>query len=89
MGFKDMYPTKIYEDNQACIKIAEEPRDHRKMKHVDVRYNFIREAIIDGKIKVEYYSSNEQVADIMTKGLGKTLFVKHRNSLNLLSSKFI
>lgn len=84
MGFKEIYPTTIYEDNQACIKIAEEPRDHRKMKHVDVRYKFIREAISNGKIKVEYMPTGEQIADIMTKRLGKTLLEKHRNGLNLV-----
>ncbi|XP_055922701.1 uncharacterized protein LOC129953476, partial [Eupeodes corollae] len=38
-------PTTIFEDNQACIKVAEESRDHKRMKHIDVKYNFIRESI--------------------------------------------
>lgn len=83
MGFNDVYPTTIYEDNQSCIQIAGEDRERRKMKHVDVRYNFIRQEISNGRINVKYLATNEQTADIMTKGLGKTLFIKHRNNLNL------
>lgn len=77
-------PVTIFEDNTSCIKIAEAPRDHRKMKHVDVKYNFIRDEIVAKTIKVEYLQSSEQTADIMTKPLGKTAFQKHRGNLNLI-----
>jgi hypothetical protein len=77
-------PIPIFEDNQSCIVIAEEPREHRRMKHINIKYNFIREAIINNEVKIEYKASNEQVADIMTKGLGRNLFVKHRRDLSLV-----
>lgn len=76
-------PTTIFEDNQSCIKVAEEPREHKRMKHIDVKYNFIREAIANKEIILKYIPSNDQVADIMTKGLGRILFQKHRDNLNL------
>lgn len=75
--------TTIYEDNQSCIKVAEEPRDHRRMKHIDVKYNFIRESIANGDFKLKYIRTEEQLADIMTKGLNQKLFVKHRANLIL------
>lgn len=75
--------TTIFEDNQSCIKVAEEPREHKRMKHIDVKYCFIRQAIAEKKISLKYIPTNDQVADIMTKGLGRVLFQKHRDSLNL------
>lgn len=76
-------PTIMHEDNQSCIKVAEEPREHKRMKHIDVKYNFIRESVANKEIKLKYISTNDQIADIMTKGLGRILFQKHRENLNL------
>lgn len=67
-----------------CIKISCGTREHKRMKHMDVKDCFIREAVSNGKVQVDYLQSSEQLADIMTKGLGKTLFFKHRDNLNLI-----
>jgi hypothetical protein len=52
IGYQQYQPMKIYEDNQACIHMAEEPREPKRMKHLDVRYNFIREVIEGGRIQM-------------------------------------
>lgn len=83
IGIEINQPISMFEDNQSCIKIAEEPREHKRMKHIDIKYCFIRDEIANGIIKVKYKPTSEQTADIMTKGLGTNLFVKHRNDLNL------
>ena len=44
------------------------------MKHIDLRYHFIREAVKDGKIKVDYILTEENVSDIFTKPLPKPKF---------------
>lgn len=76
--------TTIHEDNQSCIRIAGEPRENKRMKHIDVKYNFIRESIESGEFRLEYIPTGDLVADIMTKGLGRQLFERHRLSLNLI-----
>lgn len=76
-------PVVIFEDNQSCIKIADEPKERKRMKHLDIKYNFIREVIANGEVQLEFKPTNEQVADIMTKGLWRNLFIKHRVSLSL------
>lgn len=76
-------PTILYEDNQSCIRVAEEPREHKRMKHIDVKYNFIRDAIVTKCVDVRYTPSEMQLADIMTKPLGRNLFEKHRKNLSL------
>lgn len=76
-------PVKIFEDNQSCIRISEEPRDHRRMKHVDIKFHFIRECIQNKIIQPVYISTKEQVADIFTKGLPAGPFKHFREKLNL------
>lgn len=84
MGIQCTGPTTLYEDNQSCISIAEEPRKHQRMKHVNIKYNFIRDSIADREVTVEYIPSSDQTADIMTKSLGRILFQKHRENLGLM-----
>lgn len=83
LEMKFIEPTIIFEDNQSCILIAEEPRGHKRLKHIDVKYNFIREVISSGKIGIKYIPSKQQTADIMTKGLSTKIFVDLRKHLGL------
>ena len=66
----------VYEDNQACIKMAEGDGVTKRAKHIDVRYHVTREAIERGEIILEYISTEDQVADALTKNLGQVKFNK-------------
>jgi hypothetical protein len=83
LGVQVDHPVPLYEDNQSCIRIAEEPCDHKRMKHVDIRYNFLREKIQDGHFKVLYVPTTEQAADIFTKGLSRGPFEALRSKIGL------
>lgn len=76
--------TVIYEDNTSCKSIAEEPKENKRMKHIDIKYHFIRDEIEKGKFKLCYIQSSDQLADVMTKGLNRKWFVKHRANLDLI-----
>ena len=45
-----MAPTTIYKDNQGMIKLANNPINHPKMKHIAVCYHAIQEHIANSKI---------------------------------------
>ena len=71
-------PTVLYEDNQAAICIAKNPQSHGRSKHIEIKYHFIREEISKKNIEVKYCNTEDMVADMLTKGLGKEKFVKLR-----------
>ena len=71
-------PTVIREDNQAAIAIAQQPHSHSKMKHIDIRYHFVREKVQDNTIKLRYCPTNNMLADILTKGLTHDKFSRLR-----------
>ena len=50
-------------------------------KHIGVKYHFFKEYVCSGHIQIHKVTSNEQVADCMTKGLKKTLFKQTRKML--------
>lgn len=76
-------PITLYEDNQSCISIVSDVRDHKRVKHIDIRYNHIRDLVSQNKIKIEFISSENQLADIMTKGLVAVTFIRLRELLGL------
>ena len=45
-------PTTICEDNQGAIKIADNPINHPKTKHIAVRYHAIRDHISNGEVRL-------------------------------------
>jgi hypothetical protein len=59
----------ILVDNQGSLKLAENPEFHKRTKHIDIIYHFIRECINNNKLKVGYIPTKEQLADGFTKGL--------------------
>lgn len=59
----------IYNDNQSAQKLASNPIFHKRSKHIDVRYHFVRECVSNNLITIRYQQTNEMVADILTKSL--------------------
>ena len=71
---KDNRPLTIKADNQGVIALAKDNKFHSRTKHIDLRYHFIREAVEEGKIKMEYVPTSKNVADIFTKALPRPKF---------------
>ena len=75
--------TVIHEDNQGAIELSRNPKHHNRTKHIDVSYHFTRERISTKEIDVRYIPTGDNTADIMTKGLGRVAYEKHRDSLGV------
>ena len=58
-------------DNSAAVKLAQNPEFHRRTKHIDVKYFFVREKVVDRSIEICQISTEHQVADVMTKPLDR------------------
>jgi hypothetical protein len=68
---KSAVPTNLYSDNQSAIALAKNPVSHARAKHIDIRHHFIREAIQDQIVWVQYIPTAEMTADSLTKALGR------------------
>ncbi|KAM1541869.1 hypothetical protein ACFX15_011235 [Malus domestica] len=73
----------IYCDNKSAIAISANPVFHSRIKHLDTDYHFVREKVQQGDLQVHYLSTEDQTADILTKGLHSPLFLKHSFNLKL------
>lgn len=66
--------TVLSMNNQNAIKLIKNPEFHRKTKHIDIYYHFVRERHTLGDLSVKYVKSEEQLADFFTKALTKERF---------------
>lgn len=84
LNLKQSKPTVIYEDNQSAISFARNAQVQGRMKHIDIRYHFIQEKVIDGTIEIKYCSTDQMLADILTKGLSGTVFNRLRKMTGIV-----
>ena len=66
--------TVILCDNQICIKMTENLLFHDKSKHIEIQYFYIRNMVQKGAIKIQYVSTDEKVANVLTKPLSRVMF---------------
>ena len=67
-------PTTIFEDNQPCLHIANNPFVGEATKHMAVKYHYVRDMIQAHEIKVEYCPTSAMLADCLTKNLPRETF---------------
>lgn len=77
---------KIFEDNLSTIKAIKNP-DQKRLKHIDIKFNFIKQKVSEGLITLEYINTQNQVADIFTKPVKKSIFKFLINKLDLFIQK--
>jgi hypothetical protein len=74
-------------DNQSAISLIKNPVFHERSKHIDLRFHYIRECVEKGQILVEFTSTESQLADILTKPLGRVKFQEMRGRIGVAQIK--
>ena len=64
--------------------LVQNPVAHKRSKHIDIRYHYIREKFESNEIALEYVSTNLNIADLLTKSLGKEKHFKFCNMMKLM-----
>ena len=56
----------LFCDNKSAIKIANNPVQHSKTKHIEIRHHFLRDHVMKKDIDIIHVNTEEQLADIFT-----------------------
>ena len=83
LGFEQNRSTKIFEDNQAAIAIAKNPVQQGRTKHLGRRLAFVKDAIKNDQINLEYCPTEVMVADMLTKAINEAKFIQFRQGMGL------
>ena len=84
LGVTNTGPTLIYENKQGAISMAKNPVFHKRTKQVLIRFHFVREAVEQGTITLEYCRTDDMLADTFTKALARDQFEKLRAGIGLI-----
>ncbi|KYN11440.1 Copia protein [Trachymyrmex cornetzi] len=77
-------PVKVYKDNSGAIAIAKFGNLTKNSKYIEVHYHFVNECCEKGIIEIIKVESENNVADILTKALGRNKFEAFRQALRIL-----
>ena len=69
-------PTTIFCDNNATICLSQDPLHHERVKHIDIKYHYLREQAENKILKLQYINMNDNLADIFTKALEGSKFTR-------------
>lgn len=73
----------LYIDNASAVKLIKNPEFHKRSKHIEVRYYFVREKYLEGTLNVEHLEGENQIADLLTKAIMRVRFEKLRDMTGL------
>jgi hypothetical protein len=71
-------------DNESTVKIANNPVQHSRTKHIDICHHFFRDHVVKNDISLQGVRTKDQLANIFTKPLDEATFCQLRNELNVL-----
>jgi hypothetical protein len=83
LGRRQDQPTELFIDNQSAIKLVRNPEFHQRTKHIDVKFHFIRDLQENQLINATYINTENQLADLLTKGLDGPRFRKLRQEIGV------
>jgi hypothetical protein len=81
IGFAQLAPTIIYEDNMSAINLAVAPHITRKSRHIHTRHHFIRDLVAQRLAVVKHLATEDMLADFFTKPYGPKKFRVTRDRL--------
>ena len=73
----------IHDDNQGVIALVKNPVNHRRIRHINVSYHFVRELIVNETLKYNYISTKKMMIDDLTKPLTSEKFAEFIAMLRL------
>lgn len=85
VGQQLVLPIVVHEDNQSCIALTREDRTERKAKHIDTKYNFVKDMVRDGTVQLQYCPTEQMEADLLTKPLQAVKLRQLRRAIGITS----
>lgn len=78
---QNLYTIDLFNDNQSAQKLTMNPMFHKRTKHIDIKFHFCRECVVNKIVNVKYLPTADMPADVFTKAL---CVVKHYKFLDVL-----
>jgi hypothetical protein len=84
LGYSLSSPSPLWIDSNSALSVAKNPEHHGRMKHLDLRFYWLRDEVERGTIHIAHLRTDEMPADVLTKPLVR---VKHEGFVEMLGLK--
>jgi hypothetical protein len=84
LGFSITGPSTLYIDNQSALAVAKNPEHHGRMKHLDLRFYWLRDEVEKGRIGMVHLRTSQMPADLLTKALSRVKVEGFRKMFGLV-----
>jgi hypothetical protein len=71
-------------ENKSALALVRNPVFHERSKHIYLRYHFIRNCLAEGTVSTTNINTVDQLADILTKALGRVKFQELRVRIGMV-----
>ncbi|XP_066342057.1 secreted RxLR effector protein 161-like [Miscanthus floridulus] len=79
----EAHPPALMVDNQPAIALMKNLVLHNQSKHIDVKFHFLRDYVDGGQIIIEFIETGQQLADVLTKPLGRLRLMELREMIGM------
>ncbi len=76
-------PVSLLCDNTGAVALAQEPRFHNRSKHILRKYHLIRDIVDRGDVEIRHISTDDNMADPLTKALAQPRHEVHVRSMGV------
>ena len=83
LGYPPSTSSTLLMDNQSAISVSKNPEHHGRMKHLDLRWFWLRDTVDSGLIKPSFIPTEDMAADMLTKPLMRPYVEKCRKLMGL------
>jgi hypothetical protein len=83
LGYAPAGPALMLMDNQSAMQVAKNPEHHGCMKHLDLRFFWLRDEVTKHNLAVHYVPTADMAADILTKPLARVKVQRGRELLGI------
>ena len=80
----EAHPPALMVDNQPTIVLAKNSVLYDRSKHIDVKFHFLWDCVDRGQIVIEFVETGQQLADILTKPLGRLRFTELKKMIGIV-----
>lgn len=70
-------------DNVFALNLANNPIAHGRSKHIEMRFHNLRKFVSEGKLKLKYNKSEDQVVNLLTKGVSLEVFIRLKKHMSM------
>ena len=87
LGYTVPTSSPLWTDNQSALSVAKNPEHHGRMKHLDLRFYWLRNEVEKGTISIHHLRTDEMPADVLTKPLARVKLLGMAHRLGLRNSQ--